>query len=107
MRHLVLLLVITMLSAGCISLPKPTDNKIAVPTPTSEAAWIRNGEPIQFEGDDWYPTDEVENILDNEIYQVGVYRDVIFFLEKTDVRPFERVYTRFAKNRYRAFERRE
>jgi hypothetical protein len=69
-----------------------------------EPVWIRNGEPIIFEAEDWFPTDEVENFLDSEIFQAGTYRDVPFFIEKSDVRPFDRLYTYFSKNRYRAFE---
>jgi hypothetical protein len=72
-----------------------------------EPDWIRNAEPIQFEGENWYPTDEVESLLENEIYQAGVYRGVIFYLDRTDVKPFDRLYTRFLKNRFRAYEKRE
>jgi len=90
-----------VLTSGALAASKPSE------TPASEVAWIRNGEPISFEGENWYPTDEVENLLDNEVYAAGMYREVPFFLDKTDVKPFDRIYTRFAKNRYRAFERRD
>ena len=92
--------------AGC-ALPERGDgpaSTIMTATQLIEPVWIRNGEPIIFEGEDWFPTDEVENLLDNEVYLAGTYRDVPFFLEKTDVRPFDRLYTHFSKNRYRAFE---
>jgi hypothetical protein len=73
-------------------------------TGLTEAVWIRNAEPLVFENEDWFPTDEVENLLDSEVFQIGVARDVPFFIERTDIRPYDRLYTRFAKNRYRAFE---
>ena len=92
------------LAAGC-GLPRRTDDTgIVTSSQLTEPLWIRNGEPVIFEGEDWFPTDEVENFLDGEIYQAEVYRDVPVFIDRTDVRPFERVYTRFGKNRYRAFE---
>lgn len=94
--------------SGCqISLPNSGDNTLLVATPLDEPTWVRNGEPIQFEGENWYPTREIERFMDNEVYQIGVYREVVFFLDRVDVKPFERLYTRFAKGRYRAFERRE
>ncbi len=90
--------------AGC-GLPRHADETgVVTAAQLAEPLWIRNGEPVVFDGEDWFPTDEVENFLDGEIYQAGTYREVPLFIEKTDVRPFDRVYTRFAKNRYRAFE---
>ena len=75
--------------------------------PAAEAEWIRNGEPIEFEGALWYPTDRVENLLDAEVYLLGEYRDAQFFAEKTDVRPYDRLYTKFGRNRFRSFEKKE
>ena len=71
-----------------------------------EAEWIRNGEPVEFEGEKWYPADAFENLLDSEVYLVGEYRGVSVFVDMTDVRPYERLYTRFARNKYRFFEKR-
>lgn len=76
------------------------------PAPTIEAEWIRNGQPLEFEKELWYPTDIVENLLDNEVYLLGEYRGVQFFSDKTDVRPFERLYTKFDQHRFRVFEKR-
>ncbi len=73
--------------------------------PSIEAAWVQNGEPIEFEGELWYPTDGVENLLDSEVYLVGEYRGVQFFIEKTDIRPYDRLYTKFARNRFRYFQK--
>jgi len=71
----------------------------------AEPVWIRNAEPVEFEGASWFPTDEVENLLDDEVYQAGVYRDIPFFIDRMDVRPFERIYVRFAYHKYRACEK--
>lgn len=76
------------------------------PIPEIEAAWIRNGEPIEFEGTLWYPTDNIEILLDEEVYMTGEYRGVLFFFDKTDVRPYRGVYTKFGRNRFRLFEKR-
>ena len=75
-------------------------------SPALEAEWIRNGEPIEFEGEKWYPADAIENLLDNEVYLVGEYQKAAIFVEMTDVRPYERLYTRFGRNKYRFFEKR-
>ena len=72
-----------------------------------EAEWIRNGEPLIFEGGKWYPADAIENLLDSEVYQIGEYNGVEIFVEMTDVRPFERLYTKFAKNKFRFFEKKQ
>ena len=90
--------------AGCITGPHADEAAIVTSTQLAEPVWIRNGEPVVFEAEDWFPTDEVENLLDSEVYEAGTYRDVPFYIEKTDVRPFDRIYTHFSKNRYRAFE---
>ncbi|MBF0331001.1 MAG: hypothetical protein HQL17_03630 [Candidatus Omnitrophica bacterium] len=99
------LIMLTVVVAGGCATGKGSEGPVILTAAQlSEPAWIRNGDGIPFEGEEWFPTDEVESILDTEVYQAGTYRDVQFYLEKTDVRPFDRVYTRFAKNRYRAFE---
>jgi hypothetical protein len=72
---------------------------------TTEPAWIRNAEPVEFEGAPWFPTDDIENLLDNEVYQAGVYREIPFYIDRADVRPFERIYILFARNKYRACEK--
>ena len=74
--------------------------------PSIEEAWIRNGEPIKFANEKWYPCDDVENLLDSEVYILGEYRGIQFFVEKTDVRPYNRLDTKFSRNRFRFFEKR-
>jgi len=108
MRNILALFVFFALAsmAGCV-LPHRGDDGSSgmISTRLTEPLWIRNGEPIMFESEAWFPTDEVESLLDPEIYQVGAHREVLFYIEKSDVRPFSRIYTYFSKNRYRAFER--
>ena len=76
-------------------------------SPEPETEWIRDGEPIEFEGALWYPADGIESLLDSEVYLVGEYRGVQIFVDKLDVRPFGRLYTKFEKNKFRYFKRRE
>jgi len=75
--------------------------------PSREADWIRNGEPIMFEDEAWYPTDDIENLLDREVILMGHYRDIPFYIEKRDVRPMNRIYTKFDYHKYRVFLRME
>ena len=70
-----------------------------------EAEWIRNGEPIEFEDELWYPADSIEIFLDSEVSLIGEYQGVQFFIDKVDVRPFERLYTKFGRNKFRFFEK--
>ncbi len=70
-----------------------------------EPEWIRNGEPIVFEKSKWYPVDDVESLQDSEMILLGKYREVQFFVEKVDVRPYNRLYTKFGRNKFRVFEK--
>lgn len=72
-----------------------------------EAAWIRKGEPIEFEKNQWYPADDIESLTDIEMYLLGEYRGVQFFVEKMDVRPYNRLYTKFGRNKFRFFEKKK
>jgi len=71
-----------------------------------EALWIQNGEPIEFEDELWYPADDVESFIDSEMRLAGEYLDMQFFIDKVDVRPYNRLYTKFGKNKFRFFEKR-
>ena len=70
-----------------------------------EAEWILNGEPIQFEEELWYPIDGVESFLDSEMRLMGEYHNIQFFTDKVDIRPYDRLYTKFDKNKFRFFEK--
>ncbi len=77
------------------------------PLLSTEAEWIRHGEPIEFEGNLWYPADGVESLTDSEVYILGEYRGVQYFADKVDVRPYERLYTKFDKNKFRYFKKKD
>jgi hypothetical protein len=70
-----------------------------------EAQWIREGQPIIFEGKKWYPQDIIENLLDDEMLKIYTYKKEPVYIEKKEVRPYDRLYTKFGKNKYRLFEK--
>ena len=72
----------------------------------NEPQWIRNGDPIKYEGELWYPQDGVETLLDSEVILTGDFQGIQFFVEKIDVRPFARLYTKFGKNKFRYYKKR-
>jgi hypothetical protein len=76
------------------------------PVPAVEAQWIREGQPIIINNDKFYPVNDVEILLDSEVYQVSEYKGVQIFVEKIDTKPYNRVYTKFGKNKFRFFEKR-
>ncbi len=69
-----------------------------------EPDWIRNGEPLQFESELWYPRDSIDILLDSEVVAVGEYRGIQLFVQTVDVRPYNRIYSKFGKNKFRVFE---
>ena len=91
--------------AGCA---RPTGNvgrMQSFPVPAMEAEWIRNGQPIEFEDELWFPVDDYETLTDSEVYLISQFQGVQVFVEKIDVRPFERLYTKLDVNKYRIYER--
>ena len=97
-----LILFLVLFSGGC----SHADIKKDYLLPSSgEAEWIRNGEPIEFEGEPWFPQDDIEILLDSEVHAVGESRGVEFFIDQADVKPYQRLYTKFGRNKFRAFER--
>lgn len=102
---IILMLSAVVTAAGCRTTAGNTGQVQSFSFQAIEPAWIRNGEPIEFENEAWYPKDSTENLLDSEVYQVGVYKDVQFFVDKVDVRPFDRLYTKFSRNKFRSFEK--
>ena len=95
-----------LVNAGCQSTGGNVGRVQSYPFSTLEAAWIRDGEPIEFEDELWYPRDGVEGFQDSEMLKTGDYRGVQVFVDKVDVRPYERVYTKFDRNKFRFFEKR-
>ena len=95
-----------VLLGGCVG-SKAQNQPASVRFAFAEAAWIQNGKPASFENELWYPQDDVENLLDSEVYVIGQYEGIRLYAEYSDVQPYNRIYTRFAKNRYRLFEKKQ
>ena len=91
--------------SGCAQHEGNTGQMATFIVPSTEAKWIRDGQPIEFEGENWHPQDEIDVLLDSEVEKMGEYNGVEFFIEKMDVRPFNRLYTKFARNKFRVFEK--
>lgn len=89
--------------AGCASSYGPGNAVLYKPL-NPEPDWIRNGEPIEFEGELWYPRDTLDILTDEEVSPLGTYRGVQYYLQKIDVKPYNRIYTKFGKNQFRVFE---
>ncbi len=100
-------IMLSVLMAGCSSLPGNDGQVQTYPAPVVEAVWIRDGQPIEYDGYKWYPVNDYEVMEDSEVYQIGIYKGVQIFVEKTDTKPYDRIYTKFDKNKFRYFERRE
>ena len=91
--------------AGCSSSQGNIGQMQKYSTPVLEAEWIRNGEPLLFQGASWYPLDDIEVFQDFEMLFVGKYEGVDFFVEKSDVKPYSRLFTKFGANQFRPFEK--
>lgn len=101
-------LALIFMLGGCASVnPGNNEQLQTYPAPVFEATWIRNGEPISFEGSKWYPVNDYEVMDDSEVYQVGAYRGVKIFVAKIDAKPYDRIYTKFGRNKFRYFQRRD
>jgi hypothetical protein len=95
-----------MILTGCIHGNGGNKGQLeSYPAPVVEAAWIRNGEPIVFEGKQWFPVKDIENLRDIEVFQIGEYKGVQIFVDKVDFKPYARIYTKFARGKFRYFER--
>jgi hypothetical protein len=93
---------------GCASVNSGSNNGQvqSYSYPAIEAAWIRDGKPIQYEGHKWYPANDYEVLDDAEVYQVAEFKGVQVFVEKISTKPYNRIYTKFDKNKFRYYERR-
>jgi hypothetical protein len=92
---------------GCTSVPPGNNGQIqSYPAPVIEAGWIRSGDPIEYDGSKWYPVNDYETLQDSEIFQISEYKGVQIFVEKIAIKPYERIYTKFDKNKFRYYERR-
>lgn len=98
---------IMIIFSGCRTTSGNVGQMQSFALPVAEEQWILNGEPIEFEGEWWYPQDGIESLQDSEVYLLGTYRDVQYFVDKIDVRPYDRLYTKFGKNKFRFFKKRK
>lgn len=105
---LILLAMFSMVMfSGCLAKRGNIGELQSFAAPGKEPEWIRNGEPIEFEGDQWYPKDVVEVMMDSEVYLVAEFRKTQVFVDRIDVRPFDTLYTKFDVNKFRAYKKSE
>lgn len=97
---LISILLLSLVYSSCVEL-----NKQALEYSLDEPQWIRNGEPIIFENQKWYPRDIIETLLDDEMLNIFIYNGEKVYVEKKEVRPYNRLYTKFGKLKYRLFEK--
>ncbi len=95
-----ILFILAMFFAGCANLNRDNLNDSVI-----ESQWIRNGEPIIFEEEAWYPKDVIENLKDGEMLLIFTYNGEGVYIEKREVRPYNRLYTKFGKYQFRGFEK--
>ncbi len=98
--------ILTIFLSGCQTTAGNVGMLTSYPFNEVEPQWIRNGEPIKYNGELWYPVDGIECLQDSEVLPIGVYRGVQFFIDKIDVKPYNRLYTKFGRNKFRIFEKR-
>lgn len=100
--------IVTGFWGGCTTVNSGNNGQLqSYPAPVIEAAWIRNGQPIEFDSGKWYPVNDFEVLQDSDVFQVAEYKGVQVFVEKIATKPYERIYTKFDKNKFRYFERRD
>jgi hypothetical protein len=105
LRGLAGIFLLSFVFGGCISQRGNVGELQSFSFPVKEPEWIRNGEPIKFENEVWYPQDAVEIFLDSEVYLVGDFQKTQIFVDKTDVRPFARLYTKYDLNKFRYYRK--
>lgn len=104
-KCLVCHLSLIMVLIGCSHVPINNEGQLqSYPVPEVEAGWIRDGQPIVYDGIKWYAVNDVEVLMDSEVYQIGEYKGVQMFVDKVDTKPYHRLYTKFGKNKFRYFE---
>jgi len=99
---------LAVLLAGCVPSHSGSIGQVEIyPSSNREPNWLRNGGPIEFEGYKWYPVNDYEVLDDEEVLQVAKYKGMQVFVAKISTRPYDRIYTKFGKNKFRYFQRRE
>ena len=103
----VLFLLSAVFTAGCVN-GRAGNNDGQIQSylyPVVEPEWIRNGGPIEYGGQRWFPVNDVEVLMDSEVAVIGEYKGTQVFADKIDTKPYDRIYTKFAKNKFRYYER--
>ena len=97
-----LCLVLTGFLGGCTTVNTAgNDGQVqSYASPAIEAGWIRNGEPIEYDGFKWYPVNDYEVLQDSEVFQITEYKGVQVFVAKIATKPYDRIYTKFDKNKW-------
>jgi len=103
--YVILTISIVCFGFGCSGIKGNVGKMPTFPVPNIEAQWIRDGETLEFEEAQWIPQDHLDILRDSEVYLLGEYRGVQFFVDKTDVRPYERLFTKFGPNKFRSFKK--
>lgn len=100
-----LVLAVGVMAGGCSARTSGNKGNLqSYPFANVEAEWIRNGESFKYEGQDWYPADGIESLTDSEVAPVFEHKGVTVFIDKIDVKPYDRLYTKFGINKYRYFK---
>ncbi len=96
----ILVVFLAVVLAGCIA---GSGGRRNVDYAIKEAGWIKDGKPIIHDNRSWYPTEYIENHLDGEMEYVGEFQSVPFYVERRQIKPYNRVYTKFDYHKYRVF----
>lgn len=104
---LTLFLLSAVFAAGCVNgRTGNNDGQLqSYPYPAVEAEWIRNGGPLEYAGQKWFPVNDVEVLTDPEVTPIGEYKGTQIFADRIDTKPYDRIYTKFSKNKFRYYER--
>lgn len=99
-RSCILFVLLVFMAVGCAggqAVGRRADYAI------KEADWVREGKPVIYENKNWYPSEYIENHLDNEMERIGEFQEVPFYVERRQIKPFNRLYTKFDYHKYRLF----
>lgn len=99
-KKVFVLLGLVFIAAGCAANSQFSPGKDYA---AKEAAWIKDGKPILYDNKSWYPTEFIENHLDKEMEYIDSFQKVPFYVERRQIRPYDRLYTKFDYHKYRMF----
>jgi len=72
-----------------------------------EPDWVREGEPVILQEVKWYPLDVIEHFEYREMVYVDEYKGQKVFVEKRDVKPYDRLYMKIDPLTFRAFKQKK